>query len=330
LSRKLFASAALLFSAAASSLSAQGLTGYNVFTFGSFMQTNTEVNGRVAVGGSFTNTNSSVGYSLPNHYSGNALVVAGATSWNNGQIFHGNAVMAGSRSLNGFGIPDGTVRPQATPVPVNFAAEKTRLDALSNSYSAMTTNGTVAKSGNRMFFSGTNASTNVFTVSQADLAAANGEYNFYVPLTSSIIVNVTGIGNGTFFGANSFNFCSGFISTTNFNSCSQGNNDNPPDLVSRLLWNVNTPTFASLSWNSSMRGSFLGTNVGVTVGYGSCIGDFAVSTLNSNCEFYNRPFDGSTLTTTTAVVPEPSTVVLMLVGLAGVGFASRRRGSRKA
>ncbi|MGV3709112.1 MAG: choice-of-anchor A family protein [Gemmatimonas sp.] len=328
MSRKVVASAALLLSAVAAPLSAQGLTGYNVFTFGSFMQTNTEVNGRVAVGGAFTNTNSSVGYSLPNGYSGNALVVAGSTTWNNGQVFHGNAIMAGARTLNGFGIPGGSVQPQATPVPVNFVTEKTRLDALSNSYSSMATNGVVAKSGNRMFFSGTSATTNVFTVSQADLAAANGEYNFYVPITSSIIVNVTGIGNGTFFGANSFNFCSGFINTTDFNNCSQGNNDNPPDLVSRLLWNVNTPNFASLSWNSSMRGSFLGTNVGVTVGYGSCIGDFAVASMNSNCEFYNRPYDGTT--TITAVVPEPSTVALMFAGLAAVGFAARRRVSRKA
>lgn len=324
LSSKIGAAAlALVASAFGAPLSAQGLTGYNVFTFGSFTQTGTEVNGNVAVGGAFTSSNSAIGISLPNGFTGAGLVVGGSATWTNGQIYHGDVYVGGAQSFSNYQIPNGVLKPTGTPLPVNFVTEQARLTALSNSYSAMASNGSVVSQYSQLFFMGNSAGANIFNVTQADLTAATGGYHFYAPTGGSIIVNVLGVTGGQFFANTGFDFCTGVVNPTSFTGCSQGNQNSPSGLMTKLLWNVNTPSFTSISFAGSMRGSFLGPRIGLTTVNASCVGDFVVATLASGCEFYEAPYDG--YVTTTSVVPEPATVSLMLAGLAGVGLVARRR-----
>lgn len=105
---------------------------FNVFVFNNFTSSNSDVEGAVAVGGSFNASSYSVN-ELNKAVAGNALVVANNLNFNNGSVKNGNIDVGGSRTTSNFGFT-GTY----TDIdPINFANERTYLQNLSTSLNAL-------------------------------------------------------------------------------------------------------------------------------------------------------------------------------------------------
>jgi choice-of-anchor A domain-containing protein len=151
---------------------------------------NSDVEGRVAIGGNATISAYAVGDHVTNS-SGTRddLIVGGNLNASNGQVFFGNVVYGGTGTIaDTFGHPNGSVRQQAGVI--DFGAAETALDALSDSYAAMTATGTLINQFGTIILNGT-AGTNVFNVPASTLASAN-DLRINAPAGSTVIVNVTG------------------------------------------------------------------------------------------------------------------------------------------
>lgn len=308
---------------APATLAAQGLSAYNVLTFRDFTQTNTEVNGRLAVGGSYRGTNSSVGTRLSAPAPTGALVVQGDATISGGSVFQGLTYIGGARTVTSATVTG--LQAAGTPLPIDFVAEYARLSTLSDAYSALAPTAVATNQWGQLWFLGTDAQVNVFTIDAATLAAAGGGYHFYAPTTSTIVVNVTGFAGRTVFASTGFNFCTGVANATQFTGCSQVNTDNPGGLSSRLLWNFNADAETSMSFGGSMVGSVLAPNVNLSATWGACNGTFVLRSVSSQCEFYMNDFQGFVPQAAAVVVPEPGSFALTVVGLGVLGVAGRRR-----
>lgn len=312
--------------APAGALEAQGLTGYNVFTFHDFLMQNTEVNGTLAVGGNATLSSFAVAPNVGGPRPEGVLVVGGTATLSNGQVNHGHSYFAQAPTGGATVLGPQTVG----ALPVDFASEYARLSALSAQYSALDTNATAKVSGNGVWFGGTNLQANVFTVDASDLIG-KGHYNFYAPDdTSSIIINVKGFAGKTLFQWAGFNLCTVKTNDTQFSGCSQATTDNPGGLASRVLWNFDGVTGDAVSIFGSMTGAALAPNVDFTLRWGQHNGDFVAANIDSQTEFYRNAFQGFVPENPQPgiVTPEPASVALVGFGALALGLVHRRRRNR--
>jgi choice-of-anchor A domain-containing protein len=161
---------------------------FNVFVFEAVGQSGTDVEGRLAAGSSAQLSNYSVGFALP-AISGDVLVVGGDLIFNGGTVHHGDIAVGGTAQLSSVNIADGTLRQDS---PIDFAAEQTRLSALSAHLAALPANGTTdIPPWKAIQFTGGDPELNVFEVPGSELAAAS-QLAISVPAGSSVLVNVDG------------------------------------------------------------------------------------------------------------------------------------------
>jgi choice-of-anchor A domain-containing protein len=162
---------------------------FNVFVLGNATQSNTDAEGRVAIGGDANFANYGVGDRLTaSAGSRDDLVVGGGLTFTNGQVYHGNLVSGSAASLSSVGLPDGTAR---TGMPVDFSAARARLIADSDAWAGLAANGTVADWYGSLTLTGKDAKLNVFAVS-ADVLARASSVTISAPAGSSVLVNVSG------------------------------------------------------------------------------------------------------------------------------------------
>ncbi|TNE38614.1 MAG: choice-of-anchor A family protein [Sphingomonadales bacterium] len=282
--------------------------GYNVFIFNDFSETNSEVNGAVAVGNNASFTSSGVGVSLPSDYSGASLVVGGNLNYSNGQVFHGDVLVGGTVSGSGLGVtPPGTVNANVSTLPVDFAAEATRFTDLSSSLASLSANGTVSGASS-LVFTGTDATLNLFNITAEQLGGAN-EFSFVIPTGSTAVFNVSGS-----------SFTANWPGSFLLNGETIVNQS--ADLASSLLFNFSDAT--ALTFNGSWAGNVLAPNANVTLNYGGFFGSLVANNATSTTEFYDVRFPQINVGPIPGV-PEPATWAMMIAGFGLIGAMARRK-----
>jgi choice-of-anchor A domain-containing protein len=281
---------------------------YNVFVFGDYSGSNSDVQGRLAADGNVSLQSYGVGDKLPAN-SGDVLVAGGDLTITNGQIYYGNAVVGGNATLSGVGVPDGSVTSGAS-VPVDFSAERDYLTGLSNTLSQMSATGTTSSPwSGALSFQGDNASDlQVFNISGSELSSTN-TFNFLddtmIPTDATLVFNISGssVGMGNF--------------------DMQGFKNLLGESWDNVLFNFYEAEELNL-YSIGIYGSILAPLADITTGYGQINGTVVAKSWTGPMQVNYGPFDGDS-DTPPAPVPEPATLLLLGSGLLGLMGAKRKK-----
>jgi choice-of-anchor A domain-containing protein len=268
---------------------------FNGFIFGNLTATGGDTEGRLAVGGNFQATNYSVGAggvgpALPNSFgTRDDLIVGGDMNaigaW---QVFYGNAVWGASlTAAPTIPVGNGTVF-QGTPV--NFAAAQADLVANSSVFMFST-----------LTLTGIDPLMNVFTVTESDWENSTDK-QINVPAGATALINILG------------------TSITQGGGLAVNGSNNPANPQGAYLL-YHYPQATTINSNGiAMIGSVLAPYANLTLNAGGIngVGIAAAATQISGGEFHNFTFNGN-------IVPEPSSAVLALGCLVGLGWKLRRR-----
>lgn len=306
----LAATMALGFTTQASAISLGPAADYNVFVLGDVYQTNTDIEGKLAVGGNVLLSSFGVGDKIQ---SGDVLIAGGNLDLTNGQIY-GNAIYGGSKVISKTDLNSKGANVTGTLLqgnPLNFEEAGNYLRDLSASLSQQTVNGTTTINNNAIALKGTDSKLNVFNLSGAQLKTANS-FSIDAAKDSTVVVNISGadidIGSFGFFlnnGLSSQNVLYNFYEATNLKSSGSG-----------------------------FEGSFLAANADFTFNNGQINGNLIVKSLTGTGESHNNLFKGNLpesqpVAKVSQAVPDPATLAgLGLV--AAMGAISRRKGKQKA
>jgi len=247
-----------------SSSALDAAAGYNVFVLGDLTQSNSDTEGRLAVGGHATLTNYSIGAALPGK-PGDVLVVGGDLAFNGGSV-NGSALVSGQTSLNSVTFTGGSAARRGATL--DFGAVRASLAIIASSYAALPANGTTTFQYGVLTLTGTDATRDVFTVAGDDLNTANS-LDIHVPSGATALVNVTG---ATIHMANM--------------GISLGGTDR-----SHVLYNFSDATSLTLS-GIGVDGSILAPHADLSFPNGVITGTLAVASLNGPGQANSAPFTG--------------------------------------
>lgn len=278
-------------------LNAQSLgaaSDFNYFVFGDVTLSNTDAEGRVAIGGNGNFSNYGIGDKLPQGSSGYSLVVDGNLSYQGGQVFHGDVIYGGSLSANNFTVANGST---SQGNPIDFSAAKTELSSFSQSLGGLATNGNFQNEYGTLIFTGTDATLNTFDVQASAINSAHG-FQVNAPSGSTVVINVGGK-------SVSWNNMTIWI-----NSVSQNN----------VLYNFYEAETIALS-GIGINGSILAPNADVIFNNGQQNGTLVAKSLNGTGEFHHHLFEGNL----PPAIPEPSTWISFIASCMLLTLRRRRR-----
>ena len=173
---------------------------YNVFVFGNLSLSNTDAEGRGAVGGNATLSNYGVGAGiipLPPSNTDPSFVVDGDINVTAGSNASGNTVINPNSNVINYtmGDPNGQF---AVGTPIDFMAAEQYLKCASAFWSTLMPNGTGQVIFGQLNLTGTDETLNIFSLDSGNLfgsglswAQLNG-INIIAPLDSTILINVDG------------------------------------------------------------------------------------------------------------------------------------------
>jgi choice-of-anchor A domain-containing protein/uncharacterized repeat protein (TIGR01451 family) len=259
---------------------ALGVAGdFNVFVLGQVTQSYTDSEGRVAAAGDVALTGYGIGSALPNSAGQrDDLVVGGRLTFDQGQVLNGNIVYGGTAVLQNVGLPNGTARQGA---PVDFAAARTQLDALSAAFAGLPVNGAADDTYGALRLAGIDPNLDVFSLSAGELASANG-LNITAPAGATVLVNV-----------------SGTVAQMQYFSMTVSGTDQQ-----HVLFNFRDATSLTLA-GISVQGSVLAPGADVTFSNGNLEGTLVAGALTGSGEFHNFP----TLAQIPVQMPTPDVTV---------------------
>ena len=282
---------------------------YNLFVLGNLNVKSSDTEGRVAVGGNATFDSYSIGADAPSNTVN--LVVGGdlTAGVNGGGATNGLTIVGGTATFSHWSSVG--LQPPGTPLPVDFAAEQTQLDALTTTLAGYAATGTISTPWNGgIELTGTSSGLNVFDLSGALLSHAN---TFILNLApgGTALINVDGT-------ADSFSSAGTFIN---------GGANGATTYASDILWNFSDATTLSFA-NIGIVGSVLAPNADYLGGWGVLTGELIVKsfsdTLGATQINTGGAFEGNLLTPPPGV-PEPASWALMITGFGLAGATLRRR-----
>lgn len=266
----------------------------NLLSFGDFLSSRSDVQGRVAAGGNVNISNYSINdFAL----SGNGLTVGGDLTFFHGNIY-GNTVVGGSLFTDQSATVHGSVQGSQPSVALglNFAAEKQRLTSLSQGLEALASPGHGSDVSGWFVLDANHSNLAVFDVTSGDVMKNLRLDNLNADTT--VIINVQG--QTIDFGSHDYrNFAAGHV-----------------------LFNFAEAT--QITFASGVEASFLAplANFTSTTAGGWINGQVIVNSWSGGV--HGVQVNAGTFTGVTPV-PEPETYALMLAGLCVVTCFSRRR-----
>ena len=290
---------------------------FNLFILGNQLTHGSDVEGAVAIGGAAHFDSFSIGATLPSSANNVAnLVVGGNLSLGDGSV-RGKTLVGGTYTGVGY-IP---VTQHDASLPVNFAAEATRLDNLSDYYATLgqTAADNTSLVGSTLTINALASGLNIINLTGAQLAASN-DTRINLGANSTVIINVTGAVDTVTGGLR-------------LNGTQLGDDGGHMAGASDVLWNFSQATSLSM-YSIGMIGSVLAPDAnvyGAGVIDGQLVADgfyqYQGSTMQVN---WAQAAPGLLSFTPPSGAPEPATWAMLIMGFGLAGSALRRRRALKA
>lgn len=265
---------------------------YNVFVFGNLSLSNTDAEGRVAVGGNATLSNYGVGASilpLPSSGSDASLVVNGDLNVSAGSNACGNTIVSPSSTVINYtmGNPNGSL---LTATPIDFAEADRYLKCASIFWSGLVPNGTGSVDFGQLNLTGIDETLNIFCFDSTNIYGTglalnqlNG-INIIAPAGSTILITVDG--PNILYG--SYQIFRNGIAASRADA-------------HKILWNHPD----ALTWSNSttsIYGSVLAPFAAATTTFSQINGNIVFESFTGNAESHNELFTGE--------LPEPTVCLL--------------------
>lgn len=289
-------------------------SGYSAYIYGNVTKV-TDIEGRLAVGGNFNASGTSIGYRMPYGSTAPALVVGGNVNLQGGDIYgatksnvdttvgygpitsfpsypYGEGVYGGSNTSSSYHTLTQTDISKVT----DFNATKASLTALSNTLAKQASNGTSVQAinGGLSLVGSGKSGVEVFNLTTSNLTNLTLSN---VAKDATVLINVIGSGTVTFGG---------------------GQGGQLEALRNHVLFNLNGATGVQIS--TFTYGSILANTADLT-GTGHLEGSIVANSISTAVEVGWEPFKGYVA----APVPEPETYAMLLAGLGLVSAVARRR-----
>lgn len=272
-----------------------GVAGYySEFVFGDSKRSNTSTQGQVAVGGDARFNNVTIGGTIDksNIHGDNLLIVGGKLSGSQAVLTGFGDAQYGSSSIKHIYYKGGGSGVQKAD-PSFFTEAETYLKETSKFLAGLDANGETGFAWGGITLSGTDAALNVFNLA-GDVLAKASSFTIDAPSASTVIVNIDGDAD----------------SMKNLGFTLKNGID-----ASQILYNFWQASSLSVT-NIGVEGTVLAPLAAMNFNNGKLNGSLIADSLSGTGTVLNHRFAGDLPTSGDGAIPEPASIVLVLLGAA--------------